>query len=122
MGDNSSNGGNLSSLSTMLRSPHLCMGDNSSNGGNLSSLSTMLRPGAVAHVIDLPHGKISCANATLVSVLAAPLFLGNGPPLDPICESRIAVVGRGRMGIPSLAISWAASAMDVATPLLLVDG
>jgi len=103
------------------RSSALRERNDSSDCGDLSSRSAMLRPSAIALPLCLAHGQISCANATLVGVLAAPCLLGNRPSLHPICKSRIAVVGSGWTGVPALTIFWAAFAMDVAAPLLLID-
>merc|ERR1712061_139152 len=105
-----------------LRSPACCvMWHNSSNRRNLSSGGTMLRPSSVALSGSLAHVQRSCANATLVLLLAAPILFGNRPPLHPIGKSAIAVVTAGRSGLIAPAIDGATLAVNVAAPLLLVD-
>merc|ERR1719414_1839180 len=100
---------------TLLRSPACCvMRHNSSNCCNLSSGRTMLRPSAVALSGSLAHVQRSCADATLVLSLAAPILFRNRPPLHPIGESRVAVVAGGRDGLIASAVDGATLAMDIA--------
>jgi len=100
----------------------LVVRDNPSNCSNLRPLGTMLRTSAVAHILCLVHVDISRTNATFMSCVAAPLLLGNRPALHPISEARIAIVRVGWSSFISLAWCWAALSMDIAAPLLLVDG
>merc|ERR1711972_1316372 len=97
------------------------MRHDSSDRRNLRPGGTMLGPSAIALSGSLAHVQRSCADTTLVLILAAPILFRNRPPLHPIGESRIAVVAGGRFSLIAFAVGGATPAMDIAAPLLLVD-